>query len=43
MLPYARAVQELQELPLKDKVKESWLGANAARLLSEVDARLEAL
>ena len=43
MLPYERAVSELQELPLKDSVKEGWLGANAARLLSEVDARLEVL
>ena len=43
MLPYERAVRELQDLPLKNSVKEGWLGANAARLLSQVDARLEAL
>ena len=43
MIPYQRAVQELQELPLKDHVKEGWLGANAARLLSEVEDRLAAI
>ena len=40
MIPYQRAVSELQELPLKDHVKEGWLGDNAARLLSEVEERL---
>ena len=40
MIPYQRAVQELQELPLKDHVKEGWLGENAARLLAEVEDRL---
>ena len=43
MIPYQRAVQELQELPLKDHVKEGWLGENAARLLSEVEDLLAAL
>ena len=33
MIPWQRAVAELQALPLKDKVKEKWLGLNAARLL----------
>jgi len=40
MIPYERAVQELQELPLKDEVKEQWLGGNAARLLEQVEARV---
>ena len=43
MIPYQRAVQELQELPLKDHVKEGWLGENAARLLSQVDEQLTRL
>ena len=43
MIPYQRAVQELQELPLKDYVKEGWLGENAARLLSQVEDRLAGL
>lgn len=33
MIPWERAVRELQDLPLKDKVKEKWLSLNAARLL----------
>ncbi|MFO7772871.1 MAG: amidohydrolase family protein [Dehalococcoidia bacterium] len=33
MLPHKRCVEELQALPLKDSVKEKWLGRNAARLL----------
>jgi predicted TIM-barrel fold metal-dependent hydrolase len=33
MLPHKRCVDELNALPLKDSVKEKWLGANAARLL----------
>jgi uncharacterized protein len=40
MIPYARAVEELQELPLKDDVKEAWLGGNAARLLEQVESRV---
>ncbi len=40
MIPFQRAVRELQELPLKDHVKEGWLGANAARLLARVAERL---
>lgn len=43
MIPYQRAVQELQELPLKDHVKEGWLGENAARLLAQVEDRLAAI
>ena len=42
MIPYRRAVEELQALPLKDQVKEAWLGGNAARLLSEVEERVAA-
>ncbi|MBC8512053.1 MAG: amidohydrolase [Dehalococcoidia bacterium] len=33
MLPPKRCVDELKALPLKDAVKEKWLGGNAARLL----------
>jgi len=33
MLPPKRCIDELKALPLKDAVKEKWLGANAARLL----------
>jgi hypothetical protein len=33
MLPSKRCVDELRALPLKDAVKEKWLGGNAARLL----------
>ncbi|MBM3118402.1 MAG: amidohydrolase [Chloroflexi bacterium] len=33
MLPPKRCVEELRALPLKDVVKEKWLGGNAARLL----------
>ena len=40
MIPFQRAVSELQELPLKDHVKEGWLGTNAARLLARVAERL---
>ena len=43
MIPYQRAVQELQDLPLKDHVKEAWLGENAARLLAQVEDRLARL
>jgi hypothetical protein len=33
MLPPKRCVDEIRALPLKDEVKEKWLGRNAARLL----------
>lgn len=33
MLPHKRCVDELRALPLKEEVKEKWLGGNAARLL----------
>ncbi|MBM3183374.1 MAG: amidohydrolase, partial [Chloroflexi bacterium] len=33
MLPPKRCIDELKALPLKDAVKEKWLGTNAARLL----------
>jgi uncharacterized protein len=33
MLPHKRCIDELKALPLKDHVKEKWLGLNAARLL----------
>jgi hypothetical protein len=33
MIPWQRCIDELKALPLKDKVKEKWLGLNAARLL----------
>jgi predicted TIM-barrel fold metal-dependent hydrolase len=33
MLPHKRCVEELQALPLKDNVKEKWLGGNAKILL----------
>lgn len=38
MIPYSRAVEELKGLPLKDAVKEKWLGTNAERLLAQVEA-----
>jgi len=43
MIPFQRAVQELQALPLKDRVREGWLGGNAARLLAQVEDRLSVL
>ena len=43
MIPYQRAIQELQDLPLKDHIKEGWLGENAATLLSQVEDRLAAV
>ena len=43
MIPFQRAVLELQDLPLKEHVMEGWLGANAARLLAQVEDRLAAL
>ncbi len=33
MLPFARVIEELRELPLKPTTKDKWLGLNAARLL----------
>jgi len=33
MLPPKRCADELKALPLKDAVKDKWLGGNAARLL----------
>ena len=33
MLPQKRCVEELQALPLKEEVKQKWLGLNAARIL----------
>ena len=33
MLPHKRCVDELKALPLKDAVKEKWLGLNAAKIL----------
>lgn len=33
MLPLKRCIDELKDLPLKDSVKEKWLGGNAARIL----------
>lgn len=42
MIPYTRAVEELKGLPLKDSVKERWLGLNAARLLAQVEERVAA-
>jgi len=33
MLPHKRCVDELRALPLKEEVKEKWLGGTAARLL----------
>jgi len=33
MLPHKRCVDELKALPLKEEVKEKWLGGNAARIL----------
>jgi len=33
MIPHKRCVDELKALPLKDEVKEKWLGGNAARIL----------
>ncbi len=33
MLPHKRCVDELKALPLKEEVKDKWLGGNAARLL----------
>ena len=37
MIPHERAVQELNQLPLKEEVTRKWLGANAAQLLRRMD------
>ena len=39
MIPYRRAVRELQDLPLKDHVREGWPGGNAARLTERAAER----
>lgn len=39
MIPFARAVEELRALPLKEEVKRKWLGDNAARLLGVAPKR----
>ncbi|NLU51377.1 MAG: amidohydrolase family protein, partial [Clostridiaceae bacterium] len=36
MLPPQRVIKELKELPLKESVKEKWLGLNAERLLDRI-------
>jgi len=33
MLPHKRCIDELKALPLKEEVKEKWLGGNATRIL----------
>jgi predicted TIM-barrel fold metal-dependent hydrolase len=33
MLPHRKCVEEIKSLPLKDSVKEKWLGVNASRIL----------
>ena len=33
MVPLAQLVAETDELPLKESVREKWMGANAARVL----------
>lgn len=40
MIPYTRAIEELQGLPLKDSVKEKWLGLNASLLLARVEEQV---
>lgn len=42
MIPFARTVCELQDLPLADHVKEGRLGESAARLLPELEDRIPA-
>jgi len=39
MLPYSRVLPEFQDLPLRDEVKERWLGLNAAALLDRVEGQ----
>ncbi len=36
MLPAARVVEELRQMPLKDSVKDKWLGLNAQRLIDRI-------
>ena len=36
MLPHKRVVDELMQMPLKDSVKEKWLGLNAEKLLEQI-------
>jgi hypothetical protein len=36
MLPPQRVIRELRDMPLKDSVKEKWLGLNAKRLLERI-------
>ena len=43
MLPFQRAVQKSQDLPLTDHVEERWLGENAERPLGRVEGRMAAL
>ena len=43
MLPFQRAVQKSQELPLTDHVKEGWRGENAERAEERSADRLSAL
>lgn len=39
MLPPQRVVAELKEMPLKESVKEKWLGGNAERILHAIKSR----
>ena len=43
MIPFRRAVLDMQDPLLKDHVKEARVGEDAARLVPEVDDRLTAL
>lgn len=36
LMPFRRTIDEIRDLPLRDAVKEKWLGGNAARLLGLV-------
>lgn len=36
MLPQEQVIKELKELPLKDAVKEKWLGLNAEKLIQRI-------
>ena len=36
MLPPQRVVRELMEMPLKDSVKDKWLGLNAQKLIARI-------
>jgi len=35
LLPH-RVIEELKEMPLKEEVKEKWLGLNAKKLLERI-------